>query len=188
MKSLFEVIRNWISFRLRSFLYRGTFTWQKFQAAVSCKLVSYIRVLTVSAFEWYRICLDFKSLKCFELKRMTYKLTIPRKWNGKSQNHIFQKLNEFGLSDKCPTKWYIFCWVHLFRSKMVGRDVRPAPPHSFILQNCVILFWYFRRLLSIVTCIHSRTEKSQSFLNSVILCWNSQAWRTVAHSCHSNNK
>ena len=40
-KPFCEVIRNWINFRLRSFLYRGTL-WQKIQAAVS-----YMRVLTV---------------------------------------------------------------------------------------------------------------------------------------------
>ena len=47
MKScFFEIIRNWINFRLRSFLYQGTL-WQKIQAAVSYKLVSYMQVLTV---------------------------------------------------------------------------------------------------------------------------------------------
>ena len=42
-KPFFEVTRD---FRLRSFLYQGTL-WQKIQAAVSYKLVSYMRVLTV---------------------------------------------------------------------------------------------------------------------------------------------
>ena len=37
-KPFFEVIRNWINFRLRSFLYQGTL-WQTFQAAISYKLV-----------------------------------------------------------------------------------------------------------------------------------------------------
>ena len=45
-KLFFEVIRNWIYFRLRNFLYQGTL-WQKIQAAVFYKLVSYMRVLTV---------------------------------------------------------------------------------------------------------------------------------------------
>ena len=45
----FEVIRNWINFRLRSFLYQDTLR-QKFQAAVSYKLVSYMQVLTVFQF------------------------------------------------------------------------------------------------------------------------------------------
>ena len=45
-KLFFKVIRNWINFRLRSFLYQGN-SWQKIQAAVSYKLVSYMRVLTV---------------------------------------------------------------------------------------------------------------------------------------------
>ena len=44
-KTFFEVIRNWINFRLRSFLYRGTL-WQKIQASVFYKLVSYMRVFT----------------------------------------------------------------------------------------------------------------------------------------------
>ena len=43
-KSFFEVIGNWINFRLRGFLYQGTL-WQKIQAAVSYKLVSYMQVL-----------------------------------------------------------------------------------------------------------------------------------------------
>ena len=42
----FEVMRNWINFRLRSFLYQGTL-WQKIKDAVSYKLVSYMRVLAV---------------------------------------------------------------------------------------------------------------------------------------------
>ena len=43
MKShFFEVTRNWINFRLRSFLYQGTL-WQKIQAAFS-----FIRVVTVN--------------------------------------------------------------------------------------------------------------------------------------------
>ena len=45
-KPFFEVRRNWLNFRLRSFLYQGTL-WQKIQAVVSYKLVSYMRVLTV---------------------------------------------------------------------------------------------------------------------------------------------
>ena len=48
-RHFFEVIRNWINFRLRSFLYKGTL-WQKIQVAVSYKLVSYMRVLTVAQF------------------------------------------------------------------------------------------------------------------------------------------
>ena len=46
-KPFVEVIRNWINFRLRSFLYQGTL-WQKSQAAVSYQLVSFMRVLAVS--------------------------------------------------------------------------------------------------------------------------------------------
>ena len=46
-KPFLEVIRNcWINFRLRSFLYLGTL-WQKIHAAVSYKLVSCMRVLTL---------------------------------------------------------------------------------------------------------------------------------------------
>ena len=36
-KPFFDVIRNWINFRLRSFLYQGTL-WQNIQAAVSYML------------------------------------------------------------------------------------------------------------------------------------------------------
>ena len=45
-KPFFEVTSNWLNFRLKSFLYQGTLR-QKIQAAVSYKLVSYMRVLTV---------------------------------------------------------------------------------------------------------------------------------------------
>ena len=45
-KPFFDVIRSWISFRLRSFLYQGIVR-QNIQAAVSYKLVSYMWVLTV---------------------------------------------------------------------------------------------------------------------------------------------
>ena len=41
-KPVFEGIRNWLNFRLRSFLCKGTLR-QNVQAAVSYKLVSYIR-------------------------------------------------------------------------------------------------------------------------------------------------
>ena len=41
-KPFFDVIRNWINFRLRSFLYQCTL-WQNIQTAVS-----YMRVLTVN--------------------------------------------------------------------------------------------------------------------------------------------
>ena len=37
---VFDVIRNWINFRLRSFLYQGTL-WQNIQTSFSYKLVSY---------------------------------------------------------------------------------------------------------------------------------------------------
>ena len=46
-KQIFEVIRNWLNFRLRSCLCQGTLI-TKIQAAVSYKLVFYMRVLTVS--------------------------------------------------------------------------------------------------------------------------------------------
>ena len=46
-KPVFDVIRNWVNFRLRSFLYQGTL-WQNIQAAFSYKLVSYMQVLTVT--------------------------------------------------------------------------------------------------------------------------------------------
>ena len=46
-KPIFEVIRNWLNFRLRSFLCQGTLI-TKIQAAVSYKLVFYMWVLTVS--------------------------------------------------------------------------------------------------------------------------------------------
>ena len=45
-KPFFDVIRNWVNLSLRSFLYQGTLR-QETQAAVSYKLVSYMRVLTV---------------------------------------------------------------------------------------------------------------------------------------------
>ena len=44
----FEVIRNWLNFRLRSFLCQGTLVKKKIQAVVSYKLVCYMWVLTVS--------------------------------------------------------------------------------------------------------------------------------------------
>ena len=51
-KLFFEVIRNRKNFRLRSFLYQGTL-WQKIQAAVSYKIVSYMRALTVTPISSY---------------------------------------------------------------------------------------------------------------------------------------
>ena len=45
-KPYFELIRNWINFRLGSFLYQDTL-WQKIQNPVSYKLASYVRVLTL---------------------------------------------------------------------------------------------------------------------------------------------
>ena len=47
-KPCFEVTINQLNFRLRSFFFQGTLR-EKIQAAVSCKSVSYMRVLTASA-------------------------------------------------------------------------------------------------------------------------------------------
>ena len=58
-RPVFDVIRNWINFRLRSFLYQGTL-WQNIQAAFSCKLVSYMLVLTVTVLYLQYTSLQFQ--------------------------------------------------------------------------------------------------------------------------------
>ena len=60
-----DAIRNWINFRLRSFLYQGTL-WQNIQAAVSYKLVSYMWVLTVNLLYLQYTSLQFQQLKGIE--------------------------------------------------------------------------------------------------------------------------
>ena len=58
-KPLFDVIRNWINFRLTSFSDQGTLR-QNIQAAVSYKLVSYMRVLTVNVLYLQYTSLQFQ--------------------------------------------------------------------------------------------------------------------------------
>ena len=37
----------------------------------------------------------------------------------------------------------MICWGNLSLSKIIGGGGHPAPPHPFILQNCVIYYVYF---------------------------------------------
>ena len=85
-KAVFDALRNWINFRLRSFLYQGTL-WQNFQDAVSYKSVSYMRVLTVNVPYLQYTSLQFQQLKGTEtnlrknfekLKRNFEKKSSPR--------------------------------------------------------------------------------------------------------------
>ena len=58
-KPVFDVIRNLINFRLRGFSYQDTL-WQNIQAAFSYKLVSYMRVLTVTVLYLQYTSLQFQ--------------------------------------------------------------------------------------------------------------------------------
>ena len=58
-KPFLDVIRNWKNFRLRSFSDQGTLR-QNIQAAVSYKLVSYMRVLTVNVLYLQYTSLQFQ--------------------------------------------------------------------------------------------------------------------------------
>ena len=51
----------------------------------------------------------------------------------------FRKTTKFGLSDKFSFRRYIICWGNSSFSKIIGGGGggHPAPPHPFILQNCV---------------------------------------------------
>ena len=88
------------------------------------------------------ICSYFKSLKFFRTSK-----------NGLNSDHFAKNahkiakskhfpdiLNDIGLSDKFPFRRHIICCSNLSLSKIIGGGGgggHPAPPHPFILQNCV---------------------------------------------------
>ena len=83
-------------------------------------------------------CLCSKSLKFFR----TSKIGLNSDYFAKIAHKIAKSKyfpNILNDSDSpIDFRRYIICWGNVSFSKIIGGGGHPAPPHPFILQNCVI--------------------------------------------------